>query len=51
MLDAERTRLEAEDQLAQSQARTATALVAVYRALAGGWPETLPEREHIATAD
>jgi multidrug efflux system outer membrane protein len=51
VLDAERTRLEAEDQLAQSQARTATALVAVYRALAGGWPEQAPEREHIAAAD
>ena len=51
VLDAERTRLEAEDRLAQSQARTANALVAVYRALAGGWPDTLPEREHIATLD
>ncbi len=48
VLDAERRRLDAEDQLAQSQARTATALVAVYRALAGGWPEILPTREHIA---
>jgi multidrug efflux system outer membrane protein len=51
VLDAERARLESEDRLAQSQARTATALVAVYRAMAGGWPETLPEREHIAAAD
>lgn len=51
VLDAERTRLDAEDRLAQSQARTATALVAVYRALAGGWPETLPEREHVASTD
>lgn len=51
VLDAERTRLEAEDRLAQSQARTANALVAVYRALAGGWPDTPPEREHIATLD
>jgi multidrug efflux system outer membrane protein len=51
VLDAERARLESEDRLAQSQARTATALVAVYRAMAGGWPETLPEREHVAAAD
>lgn len=51
VLDAERARLEAEDRLAQSQARTATALVAVYRAMAGGWPETPPVREHIAAVD
>lgn len=37
VLDAERVLLEAEDQLAQSQTRTATALVAVYKALGGGW--------------
>lgn len=43
VLAAERTRLEAEDLLAQSSARRATALVAVYRALAGGWPDALPE--------
>ena len=51
VIDAERTRLEAEDQLAQSRARTANSLVAVYRALAGGWPDQLPEREHIAARD
>ena len=51
VIDAERTRLDAEDQLAQSRARTANSLVAVYRALAGGWPEQLPEREHIAAQD
>jgi len=37
VLDAERTQLAVEDQLAQSQTRTATALVAVYKALGGGW--------------
>ncbi len=42
VLDAERARVEADDRLAQSQARTSTARVAVYRALAGGWPERLP---------
>jgi multidrug efflux system outer membrane protein len=42
VLDAERSQLEAEDRLAQSQARTATALVAVYKSVAGGWPERLP---------
>ena len=37
VLDAERTLLTAQDQLAQSQTRTATSLVAVYKALGGGW--------------
>ncbi len=37
VLDAERTALEAQDQLAQSETRTATYLVAVYKALGGGW--------------
>jgi multidrug efflux system outer membrane protein len=37
VLDAERTLLQAEDQLAQSETNTATALVAVYKALGGGW--------------
>ena len=37
VLDAERVLLEAQNQFAQSQTRTATALVAVYKALGGGW--------------
>lgn len=41
--DAERSQLEAEDRLAQGQARTATALVAVYKAVAGGWPERVTD--------
>jgi outer membrane protein, multidrug efflux system len=44
VLDAERSRLDAEDRLAQSRTRTATQLVAVYKAVAGGWPERLAER-------
>jgi len=40
--DAERTLLEAQDQLANSETRTATALVAVYKALGGRW-EIAPE--------
>lgn len=36
VLDTERTLLEAQDRLAASQTRTATALVAVYKALGGG---------------
>jgi multidrug efflux system outer membrane protein len=37
VLDAQRTLLSVQDQLAQSQTRTATALVSVYKALGGGW--------------
>ncbi len=37
VLDAERSQLEVEDSLAQSRADTATSLVAVYKALGGGW--------------
>src|SRR5258706_2387793 len=40
VLDAERTLLEAQDRLAASQTRTATALVAVYKALGGSVPVT-----------
>ena len=37
VLDAERELLAARDRLAQSQTAAATSLVAVYKALAGGW--------------
>lgn len=37
VLDAERTLLEAEDELAQSETTTSTSLIAVYKALGGGW--------------
>jgi multidrug efflux system outer membrane protein len=39
VLDAERVLLEAQDQLAQTQTATATALVTVYKALGGGWQQ------------
>ncbi|MGH8533501.1 MAG: TolC family protein, partial [Gammaproteobacteria bacterium] len=39
VLDAERTLLEAEDRLAQGRQDSATALVAVYKALGAGWQE------------
>lgn len=52
VLDAERTMLEAQDRLAQSETDTATSLVAVYKALGGGW-ETLvdpkPVEEEVAS--
>jgi len=51
VLDSERTQLEAEDRLAQSRTETATSLIAVYKALGGGWPETpLPRGTPIAAA-
>jgi len=46
VLDAQRSELQAEDQLAQSQTRTAVALVAVYKSVSGGWPQrTLASKE------
>jgi outer membrane protein, multidrug efflux system len=51
VLDTERTQLEAEDALAQSRTDTATSLVAVYKALGGGWQEApLPREVPIAAA-
>jgi len=50
VLDTERTQLEAEDALAQSRTDTATSLVAVYKALGGGWQEApLPREVPIAS--
>ncbi len=37
VLDAERVQLQVEDSLAASETRTATALVAIFKALGGGW--------------
>lgn len=37
VLDAERDALSAQDSLAQSRTQTATSLIAVYKALGGGW--------------
>ena len=45
VLDAQRQALATRDALVQAQAGQATALVAVYRALGGGWPQ-----EHAAIA-
>lgn len=50
VLDAERSKLEAEDLLAQSTTRQATALVAIYKTLAGGWPQLLPKPQGNAMA-
>lgn len=45
VLDAERTRLQAQDASADARTRSAEGLVALYRAMAGGWPSRLPRRE------
>ena len=37
VLDAQRSQLSIQAQLAQSETRTATSLVAIYKALGGGW--------------
>jgi multidrug efflux system outer membrane protein len=42
VLDAERAQLELEDRLVQSRVRGALGLIALYKALAGGWPERFP---------
>jgi len=44
VLDAERTQLAAEDRLAQSRTDAATSLIAVYKALGGGWEMAPPPR-------
>jgi len=43
VLDAERTQLEAQDQLAQSRTQAATAYAALYKALGGTWPSATPD--------
>lgn len=50
VLDSERSLLATESALVSSRTQAATALIAVYRAIAGGWstaPE--PESDHLAT--
>ena len=39
VLDAERTQLQTEDRLAQSRTEAATSVIALYKALGGGWQE------------
>jgi outer membrane protein, multidrug efflux system len=48
VLDAERTLLESQDRLADSETLTATALVAVYKALGGGWERAEEMDQHAA---
>ena len=48
VLDAERVQLQAQDAFADGRTRSVASAVALYKALAGGWPQVLPERERIA---
>ena len=50
VLDAQRTQLSIQEQLAFSEARCATALVAVYKALGGGWEGEAPAASTAAVA-
>jgi len=44
VLDAQRSALQAQDSLALSRTETATSLVAVYKALGGGWEDSVSTR-------
>ncbi|MFC5569572.1 efflux transporter outer membrane subunit [Lysobacter yangpyeongensis] len=48
VLDAERTQLQAQDAFADGRTRSVNSAVALYKALAGGWPERMPERKKLA---
>lgn len=50
VLDSGRTLLQAQDALARARTRTAASAAAIYRALAGGWPGSLPEHRRVARA-
>lgn len=50
VLDAERVQLQAQDAFAEARMRSAASAVAVFKALAGGWPEMPPDRERLADA-
>ncbi|QNP41066.1 efflux transporter outer membrane subunit [Lysobacter solisilvae (ex Woo and Kim 2020)] len=49
VLDAERTQLQAQDAFADGRTRSVNSAVALYKALAGGWPERMPERKKLAS--
>lgn len=51
VLDAERTRLQAQDAFAEVRTRTAVSAVALYKAMAGGWPSRVPEDRWIGQRD
>src|SRR5688500_19056015 len=51
VLDAERTRLQAQDAFADARTRTAVSAVALYKTMAGGWPSRLPVDERVGRLD
>jgi NodT family efflux transporter outer membrane factor (OMF) lipoprotein len=48
LLDAQRVQLQAQDAFADGRTRSALTAIAVYKALAGGWPQHLPGQEEQA---
>ena len=48
VLDAERTQLQAQDAFADGRTRSVSNAVALYKAMAGGWPSRVPQRETAA---
>jgi outer membrane protein, multidrug efflux system len=48
VLDSERTQLQAQDAFADGRIRSATALVDLYKSLAGGWLTREPRREQVS---
>jgi NodT family efflux transporter outer membrane factor (OMF) lipoprotein len=51
VLDAERTQLQAQDAFADGRTRSVNSAVTLYKALAGGWPERMPERKKLASRE
>ncbi len=48
VLEAERASLQAEDEFAQGRVRNTVAVVSLYKALAGGWPQYVPKESTAA---
>jgi outer membrane protein, multidrug efflux system len=48
VLDAERTRLQAQDALAVARTQSVISAIDLYKAMAGGWPNRVPQRVAIA---
>ena len=51
VLDAERLQLLSQEALADVRTRSATSMVALYRAMAGGWPSRVPLHESVSGRD
>jgi outer membrane protein TolC len=48
VIAAERKLVQAHDAFADGRTRSVNSAVALYKALAGGWPERMPERKKVA---